>query len=70
MMRHKMNLKPFVRTLGNAVIAHIQADNCPGGRLMLKECQWDDKKHEYSATYKCALCGRTIESVHNKSGEK
>ena len=77
MMRHKMNLKPFVRTAGNAVLAHIQADDCYG-RLMLVECQWDDKPQNpalleqprYMAKYECAKCGKIVDSQHNKPGDQ
>jgi len=69
MMRHKMNLKPFVRMLGNASLAHIMTNQCYG-RLMLVGCWWDDKKHKYGATYECKLCGKIAASGHNKPGDE
>jgi len=65
--RHIMKLKPFVRTLGNASLAHIMADGCCG-RLKMTQCTWGDTTHHYTAIYECVICGKTIESIHNKPG--
>lgn len=67
MMNHKKQLKPFERTLGNASLGHICAGECYG-RLMMVECQWNDKKRIYMATYECAVCGKIVVTGHRKSG--
>ncbi len=66
MMDHKKKLKPFVRMLGNAIIAHALHSKCPGGRLVMTEWWSDDETHKYGAKYMCKICGVTIESQHNK----
>ena len=67
--KKKLKIKPFERTLGNASLSHIVADECYG-RLMMLNCYWSDRKRLYRAEYECALCGMTIKSGHNKPGEK
>ena len=67
MMNHKKKLKPFDRLLGNASLGHIQADGCYG-RMMMVTYRRNDSTNYYRARYRCAVCGKIIDSGHGKPG--